>query len=143
MEIKQISVFSENKPGKLARITEILGAARINIRALTIAEAGDFGIVRLIVDRPDEAYELLKKERFAATETEVLAIEMPDEPGALSRISRILGDSNINIEYAYAFILPKLKNAALIAKVSDIKKAIKSLINEKITLIPSKDIYSL
>ncbi|MBQ3620086.1 MAG: ACT domain-containing protein, partial [Methanosarcinaceae archaeon] len=98
--IKQISVFSENKPGKLFKIAETLGKANVNIRALMIAESGDFGIVRLIVDKPEDAYDALRNVGFTVSETNVIGIRMDDQPGGLLKIADVLASKNINMDYA-------------------------------------------
>jgi hypothetical protein len=137
--IKQISLFAENKPGKLANIAHKLKDAGINIRAFTIAEAGDFGIVRMVVDNPDAAHSILHNTGFTVSETSVLGIEMEDVPGGLARIAEVLGEHNINIDYAYAFVT-KTEKALLIVRVNDIKGALKVLTDASIKLIDMKDI---
>jgi hypothetical protein len=129
--IKQVSVFVENKPGRLASVTEVLYKAGINLRAFTIAEAGDFGIIRMVVDKTEEAYKALKEAGFTVTITDVLGVEVKDEPGGLYRIAKILGDANINIEYVYAFTFGGDK-ALIILRVDDIEKAIEVLEKEGI-----------
>jgi len=100
--IKQISLFAENKPGRLSKIADTLSKAKVNIRAFTIAEAGDFGVIRMVVDDPDRAYKTLQKQGFAVSETEVIGVEMKDVPGGLFEISSTLGSNGVNIDYAYA-----------------------------------------
>src|SRR5512138_1272035 len=100
--IKQISLFAENKPGRLAKIAESMYKAKINIRAFTIAEAGDFGVIRMVVDDPDRAYKNLQGQGFAVSETEVIGVEMKDIPGGLFEIAQSLNKGNVNIDYAYA-----------------------------------------
>ncbi len=124
--VKQLSVFLENKPGRLAAVTEKLYEAGINIQALTIAEAGDFGIIRMIVDDVERAYDILKKAGFVVSLTDVLVVELEDEPGSLYKIAKALGDNNINIEYVYAFTHRKGK-ALKIMKVDDLERALKVL----------------
>ncbi|MBO8180090.1 MAG: ACT domain-containing protein [Archaeoglobus sp.] len=120
--IKQISVFVENKPGRLAAVTEVLTKHDINIRAFTIADAGDFGIIRMVVDKTDEAYKALKEAGFTVRLTDVLAVEVEDKPGALHRIARALGDAGVNIDYVYAFTSEKHK-ALIIFRVNNKEKA--------------------
>ena len=120
--LKQISVFVENRPGKLAEVTEVLYREGINLRAFTIAEAGDFGIIRMVVDRTNEAYNALKSAGFTVALTDVLAVEVKDEPGGLYQIAKALGDAGINIEYVYAFAFEKEK-ALIILKPNDLEKA--------------------
>ncbi len=124
--IKQISVFVENKPGRLAAVTEKLYEKKINIRAFTIAEAGDFGIIRMVVDKTDEAYRALKEAGFTVGLTEVIAVEVEDEPGSLYKIAKALGEEGINIEYVYAFTSEQHK-ALIIFRVSDVDRAKKVL----------------
>jgi len=127
--LKQISVFVENKPGRLADVTSVLYEKGINLRAFTIAEAGDFGIIRMVVDKTQEAYEALKSAGYTVALTDVLAVEVKDEPGGLYRIAKALGDANVNIEYVYAFAFEK-DRALIILKPDDIKKAVEILEKE-------------
>ncbi len=127
--IKQVSVFVENKPGRLAAVTEKLYQNKINIRAFTIAEAGDFGIIRMVVDQTEKAYNTLKEAGFTVSLTDVLGVEVKDEPGGLFSIARVLGDAGINIEYVYAFTAGSDK-ALIILRVDDIEKAIEVLDKE-------------
>jgi len=127
--IKQVSVFVENKPGRLAAVTEKLYEKGINIRAFTIAEAGDFGIIRMVVDKTDEAYRILKDSGFTVTLTDVLGVEVEDEPGGLYKIAKALGSENINIEYVYAFTFGG-DRALIILRVDNIEKAIEVLEKE-------------
>ena len=124
--IKQISVFVENKPGRLAAVTEKLYERNVNIRAFTIAEAGDFGIIRMVVDKTEEAYRALKESGFTVSLTDVLAVEVEDKPGSLYKIAKALGDAGINIEYVYAFTSEKHK-ALIIFRVNNISEAKKVL----------------
>lgn len=127
MTVKQISVFLENKPGRLAEFTDVLSENQINMRALSLAEASDFGIVRVIVDDVYNASTVLKDHDYIFSITKVLAVEMPDEPGALSGIIRVLGDNEVNVEYMYAFTARKKDCAYMIIRVADNKKAIEVL----------------
>src|SRR5690554_1516581 len=102
MKVKQISVFLENKTGRLAAVTDTLAVNGINIRALSIADTSDFGILRLIVDQPDKAYEVLKTGEFTVSVTDVIGVEMPDQPGGLAKVLKELENAEINIEYLYA-----------------------------------------
>jgi len=127
--LRQVSVFAENKPGRLAAVTEKLYEKGINIRAFTIAEAGDFGIVRMVVDRTEDAYKTLKDAGFTVTLTDVLGVEVEDEPGGLYKIAKALGDASVNIEYVYAFTSGGDK-ALIILRVDDLKKAVEILEKE-------------
>ena len=140
--IKQISVFAENKPARLEKMTEILKLANINIRAFTIAEAGDFGVLRMVVDKPDIAHRQLNEAGFTVSETDVLGVEMSDSPGALHEIAHILGSNNINVDYAYAFVTATQK-ALLIIRVDNSSNAIAVLGNAGVALIGMKEVEKI
>jgi len=124
--VKQISIFSENRPGRLAAIAGALRDAGINIFAFSIAEADGFGVVRALVDRPDDAYRTLTDLGFRVSFTDVIGVKMRDEPGGLSDIASILGDAGINIEYAYAY---SGKDAAvLILRVDQVEDAVRQIL---------------
>ncbi len=127
MTVKQISVFLENKPGRLAEFTDVLSKNNIDMRALSLAEAEDFGIVRIIVDDVYNASTVLKDAGYVFSITKVLAVAIPDEPGGLSKVIRVLGDSSVNVEYMYAFITRKKGLAYMIFRVADNKRAIEVL----------------
>jgi hypothetical protein len=140
---KQISVFLENKSGRLAHVTKVLGDAGINIRALTIADTSDFGILRLIVNDPVKAYKILKESGFTVSETEVLAVRMPDSPGGLAAVLDEISEDRCNIEYLYAFLGMAGNDALVIFKVEDIIKA-KEVFNAKgIKFLEEQELYSL
>lgn len=122
-EIKQISLFVENRPGRMAKVAKTLSDAGVNIRALTIAEAGDFGVIRMVVDDPEKGHRVLKESAFTVSTTDVLAVEMKDTPGGLYEIVNTLGQSGVNVDYAYAFVTAKAQKAMLILRVDDIAKA--------------------
>lgn len=136
--IKQISIFAENKPGRLEKMTGILQTAGINIRAFTIAEAGDFGVLRMVVDRPQDAHEALHEAGFTVSETDVIGIEIKDTLGGLHEIAGILGANKINVDYAYAFA-STTKKALLILRVDNIEHAISVLTGAGVTLIGLED----
>lgn len=140
--IKQISIFAENKAGRLEKITGKLKSANINIRAFTIAEAGDFGVMRLVVDKPEQAHNVLHDAGFTVSETDVLGIEMSDSPGGLHEISTVLGSNNINVDYAYAFAMATQK-ALLIIRVDNINNAIEVLENSDIRLISMEEVKKI
>lgn len=140
--IKQISLFSENKPGRLANIADRFKEAGVNIRAFTIAEAGDFGIIRMVVDNPDLAHEVLHETGFTVSETNVLGVQMEDVPGGLAKIADVLGKENVNIDYAYAFVT-KTEKALLILRVNDIKAALNILESNGIKMIDMRDIQDI
>lgn len=143
MKVKQISVFLENKHGRLAQVTRVLGDQNINIRALSIADTTDFGILRLIVNEPEAAYRALKDAGFTVSTTDVIAVEVGDEPGGLARVLEILQQVHINIEYLYAF-LQKATNAALVVfRVEQIDEAIRVLQEHQISILDGSRVYAL
>ncbi|MCI5597331.1 MAG: acetolactate synthase [Lachnospiraceae bacterium] len=127
MAIKQISVFLENQPGKLADFTSVLSAQKINLRAISVAEASDFGIARIIVDDVFNAVTILKSENYICTITDVLAVEVQDEPGMLANMIGILGAEGINIEYMYTILGKKKDVAYMIIRTNADEKAAKIL----------------
>ncbi len=120
MTIKQISVFLENVSGRLAEVTKILSGGGINLRAITIADTADFGILRIVCGNPDKALVILEKAGFTARVTEVLAVEVADKPGGLSAVMEIFFKNNVNIEYLYTSLEKNRDNAVVIFKVEDI-----------------------
>jgi hypothetical protein len=115
----------------------------VNIRALTIAEAGDFGIVRMVVDDTEKGYKVLRDEGFTVSETEVLAVEIQDSPGGLYEIANTLGENEINVEYAYAFVTAKAERAMLILRVDDISGAANVLSEAGVRVATGKEIQNL
>lgn len=140
---KQISVFLENKSGRLAHVTRVLGDAGINIRALSIADTSDFGILRLIVNDPVKAHKILKEAGFTVSETEVIAVRMPDTPGGLASVLDQMSEENLNIEYLYAFLGMRGSDALVIFKVEDIKKAKISFKKKGIKFVEEEELYQL
>lgn len=143
MTIDQISVFVENKPGKLVEVIEALGAKGIDMRAMSIADTSDFGILRLIVDKPAEALEVLREADCVTSVNKVIAVSVDDTPGSLARVLRILSDAVISIEYVYAFITHEEGQAYVIIRVEDNEKAIDVLTSNGIKLATSKDLYEM
>ena len=143
MLIKQISIFLENKSGRLAEVTKVLGSNSIDISALSIADTTDFGILRLIVNKPEEAEEILKENGFTVSCTSVIAISVPDKPGGLALSLDILDRENIGIEYMYAFVGKAENEALVILKVADTDKAIRVLKENGINVVPSDSVYKL
>ncbi len=143
MRVEQIAVFMENKSGKLAEITSILAENNINIRALSVADTADFGILRLIVDDVEKAKKVLKSEGFTVGITNVLAVEVPDKTGGLASVLKAINNEGLNVEYMYAFVNKTGENAVLIFRFEDMDKAIDSLQKEGFTLLSSKVICSL
>ena len=119
MIIKQISIFMENSTGRLAGATDLLAEAKINLRAISIADTTEFGILRLIADQPEKAVKLLKEAGFAARETDVIAVEIADEPGSLARIMALFRDEGVGIEYLYASLEHRAGKAVIVMKVDN------------------------
>lgn len=143
MTAKQISVFLENKPGQLSEFTKLLEKNDINMRALSLADAEDFGILRIIVDDSYKAACVLKEGGFVFSITPVLAVEIPDRPGSLVKVLDLLGDNNVNLEYTYAFTTRKKDMAYMIFRVTDNEKAIEVLNQNGIKLICQGDLAEL
>ena len=119
MIVHQISVFAENKPGQLARLTRILGKEKVNIRATTIATTATFGVINLIVDDPQKAIQAIKKDGMMVTTKEVIAVIIEDKPGGLDRLTQLLFKENINVNNAYGFVLDSWKTAVFVVEVDD------------------------
>jgi hypothetical protein len=135
MSIQQISVFLENKTGRLADVTRLIADAGVNIRAISIADTADFGILRLIVDKPAEAAEAISKGGFTTRMTEVLAVEIPDRPGSLAQVMEMFKETGVNIEYLYASLEKDSSTAVVIFKVEDIAHCLKIVEGHKLSTI--------
>jgi hypothetical protein len=123
----QISVFLENKSGRLAEVTAALADTGVNIRALSLAETIDYGVLRLIVDKPHVAKQVLAAAGFTVSETEVVAVEMPDKPGGLASIVDLVTKNKLNIEYLYAFVGSHGQNAVVVFRFDEVEGAIAAL----------------
>ena len=143
MAVNQVSVFLENKVGRLAEITRVLGEKGVNIRALSIADTTEFGILRMILTQPDEVRGILEEAGFTVSETEVIVVEVPDEPGGLARVLASLRKAKINMEYLYAFVAPRGKNALVVMKVEKIEEARELLEEKKVKILTSREIETL
>jgi len=143
MMVKQVSVFLENKSGRLAEVSRILGQNSIDIRALSIAETTEFGILRMIVNNPDLALEVLKEKGFSVGITEVIAICVDDKPGGLSHALKCLEEKDIGIEYMYAFIGSGDGKALVIIRVDDVQLALDILVKNGIDIVPEEKVYSM
>jgi len=143
MKVEQISIFLENKYGRLAEVTRILSEAGINIRALSLADTADFGILRLILDRTEEAKQLLKEKGFTVGKTEVIAVEVPDRPGGLAGILNALEGEGINVEYMYAFVQRSGENAIIIFRFDELEKAIGALQKAGVRILRGEEVYAL
>lgn len=143
MTVKQISVFIENKPGRLAEFTDILSKHNIDMRAMCIAETPDFGILRTIVNDPYNAACVMKEAGYVFSITKVLAVAIPDQPGSLFKTLTLLGDNNINLEYTYAFTTRQKDVAYMILRVEDNEKAIDVLTKNGIRLVCQDELITL
>lgn len=141
MIAKQLSIFLENKSGRLTEVTEILGEKGINLSALCIAENADFGILRGIVSEPDKAYEVLKTRHFAVNITDVIGISCPNVPGALSQVLHYLSESGVFIEYMYSFANGNIANVVI--RPNNMDECIKVLTEKKVELLAASDLYKL
>lgn len=143
MKVEQISIFIENKSGRLAEIARILGEAGINIRALSLADTSDFGILRLIVNDGAKATVVLKEAGFTVNRTEVVAVEVPDRPGGLSAILQTLDREAINVEYMYAFVERCGGNAVIIFRFDETDKAIAALKAQDFNMLDGSRLYNM
>ena len=143
MAIKQLSVFVENKEGALVEVTETLAKNQIDLKALSIADTQDYGILRVMVNDIDKAKQALEENGNIVKATDVVGFAVTDETGSMSKVISILSQNGINIEYLYAFISVLRKNAYVVARVKDNDKAEKILIENGIKLITEDDINSM
>ena len=143
MKVEQVSVFLENKSGRLAEVTEVMARAGINIRALSLADATDFGILRMIVNDPGEATAVLKNNGFTVGKTEVIAVEVPDRPGGMAQILTAIKGRGIDVEYMYAFVQRSRENAIIIFRFDDLDKAIRVLQSEGVKILTGEEVQAL
>ncbi|HSV96332.1 MAG TPA: ACT domain-containing protein [Spirochaetota bacterium] len=139
----QVSVFAENRPGKIERITGVLLKKVIDIRAITISDSGDYGIVKLLVDRPQEAVDALKEDGIAATLRDIVAIRVKDKPGGLYEVASILTKNDVNVEDAYGFIIERKKDAIFVFQVQDVRRTEKLLSEAGFTILSDSELYLL
>ena len=142
---KQVSVFLENKSGRLAEVCQVLGEADVNIRAMCIADTSDFGILRLIVNDPDGATEVLQERGFGVGEADVLALIVPDRPGGLAEVLALMRDSGINVEYMYAFFITIDGDAVVLFRIDDrhIESTLELLENRGVRILSASEVYAL
>jgi len=144
MTVKQLSVFVENRPGRLSAVTEALADADINVRAVSIADTTDFGIMRIIVNDTDKAVEALKARGFIASAANVIAVSADDKPGSMAAIMKTLYNENISVEYMYAaFLNPEKGYACLILRVDNNEQAVEALKNSGCKLLSEQDIAKI
>ena len=143
MKVEQLAIFLENKSGRLAAITKILSDSGINIRALSVADTADFGILRVIVDQTDKAKQVLKDAGFTVGLTDVVAVEVADKPGGLSEVLAVLNQVEINVEYMYAFVEKSGQNAVIIFRFDDADTAIEVLQNAGIKILSGDEVRAI
>ncbi len=144
MSVKQISIFLENKPGKMCEMTEVLASNKINMRALSLAETEGFGIVRIIVDDVYEATTVLKDAGYINKLTSVVIVELPDVPGGLNQILKVFAQAQINLDYMYALSSEtSKKNAYMVFRVDDHRAAETALAKAGIRVVAQEEIASL
>jgi hypothetical protein len=143
MKVEQLAVFLENKSGRLAEIASILAAAGINIRALSVADTADFGILRLIVDKTEEAQQSLKDEGFTVRKTEVVAVEVEDRPGGLAEVLSAIQLAALNVEYMYAFPGKNANNSVIIFRFEDPDGAIGTLQDSGVSVLSNGEVHSI
>jgi len=143
MIVKQVSIFLENSKGRLAEVTRVLAKERVDIRALSLADTSDFGVLRIIVNRPDRCLEVLKEHGFVARTTEVVAVEVEDRPGGMSRVLDALDEAGLNVEYMYAYVAKAGENAVVICKIDEREKALAVLEKKGIPTISAAGLEAL
>jgi hypothetical protein len=142
-KVEQISVFLENRAGRLAEVTETIAGAGINIRALSLADTSDFGILRIIVSDNEKAKETLKEKGFTVGRTTVVPVEVPDEPGGLHSILDLLSSEGINVEYMYAFVQQSGLNAVMIFRFDRTDQAIEILHSRGVKVLTGEELYHI
>lgn len=143
MKVRQISVFMENRSGRLASVLKEVAAAEINIRALSLADTSDFGILRLIVDKVDACVQALRDTGHTVSITEVLAVEVPDQPGGLAGILEVLSAAGLNVEYMYAFVSRASEHALVVFRFEQVDAAIAALQKAGVSVVLAEKVYSL
>jgi hypothetical protein len=143
MRVQQISIFLENRAGRLAAVARLLGGKAINIRALSLADTSDFGILRLIVDRPDAAQQALRAEQFTFSTTDVVAVEIPDVPGGLAGVLEVLQGGGVNVEYMYAFVEKANDRAVVVFRFDDLDGAASLLRSAGVRVLTRDEVLSL
>mgnify|MGYP000870753336 CR=1 FL=1 len=143
MSVNQVSIFLENSKGRLAEVTRILAKEGIDLRALSLADTSDFGVLRIIVADPDRCLGVLKENGFVARTTEVVAVEVEDRPGGMSRVLDVLDEAGLNVEYMYAFVAKAGQNAVVICKIDERDRALEVLETKGIRTIPAAGLKGL
>jgi len=141
--INQLSVFVENRNGAIMEVTGILCGSGIDLRAMSIADSRDFGVVRLLVDRPEAARDLLKENGITSTLTPVIGVEVPDRPGTFHKMLTALYEAEIMVEYTYAFVAPETGTAYAILRVPDVDLAAKAITGVGMRLLQDEEVYRI
>jgi len=136
-----LSVFVVNEPGKLEKITRVLSDAGLNIRAVSMASTGEFGVVRVLVNDPDRGLEALKEARFTVTKRRIMVALIPDRPGAMHELLVTLSTARVNVEDCYGFVIENRKTAAIVFEVEKFPEAEKALAGTGISLVSDREIY--
>jgi hypothetical protein len=134
-KVRQLSVFIENKAGRVSEVTGVLGDAGVNIRGFSVSDTADYGILRLVVDKPDEALALLRAAGFTVRETDVIAIDLPDVPGGLAGVLKIVSDAGVNIEYVYSLV-----STYVVLNVADADAALRLLDGKPVRLVSQDEL---
>lgn len=136
--VRQLSVFIANEAGRVSEVTGLLGDADVNIRGFSVSDTIDYGILRLVVDKPDEALAVLKRAGFTVRENPVICIDLPDEPGGLARVLKIVADAGVNIEYVYSLVA-----TYVVINVADVGRALHLLADRPVRLVSQEDIAAV
>lgn len=137
-KVNQLSVFIENKAGRVSEVTAALGEAEVNIRGFSVSDTAEFGILRLVVDDPDRGKSVLKEAGFTVKESDVVCIKLPDEPGSLARVLKVVSDAGVNIEYVYSLV-----STYVVVNVSDIDRALQMLSDQPVQLVSQEEIAGI
>jgi hypothetical protein len=138
VKVKQLSVFIENKAGRVSEITEVLGQAGVNIRGFSVSDTADYGIVRLIVDSPEAAVQALHEAGFTVKESDVICIHLPDQPGGLAGVLKVISEAGVNIEYVYSLI-----STFVVVNVADVDRALQLLRDQPVQLVSQEEIAQI
>ncbi len=138
MRVRQLSVFIENKSGRVSEITGLLGEAGVNIRGFSVSDTAEYGILRLIVDKVDQAKEVLKSAGFTIREDDVICIDLPDKPGGLAGVLKIVAEAGVNIEYVYSLIA-----TYVVVNVADVERAVHLLSDRPVRLVTQEEITTV
>lgn len=136
--VRQLSVFIANEAGRVSEVVGILGDSGVNIRGFSVSDTADYGILRVVVDKPDEAYALLKQHGFTVRTTDVICISLPDVPGSLAGVLKVVSEAGVNIEYVYSLI-----STYVVLNVSDVDRALELLADKPVELVSQEQISAV